>query len=357
MPKISVVVPVYNVEKYLERALDSLLNQTLQDIEIICINDGSTDSSSSILDFYSKKDSRLVVINQQNKGVGVARNEALKVANGDYLGFLDPDDYLDSDFYETLYNIAKDKNSDIVKADFDMEHVDGKVTTTNENENIKKELERRNIPFNSFVTAWQSAIYKREMLVSKGILFAESQHLEDVAFLVKALYSAEHFELTCETKYHYFVRPGSLSRKKASIEKFESFFKSYEDIVNFINVDSSYKEKYKLCLDKILSGLENSMRHVIGIKGEKGFTYFAEYSSNIIQNCKYLDEYIAGKQNEFLNILLSKNYNALEKFLYCTFPELNFFEKLFSVKNRGGFKVFNILGFSFFKERRFNLYD
>jgi glycosyltransferase involved in cell wall biosynthesis len=97
MPKVSVIIPVYNAEKYLRKCLNSVVNQTLRDIEIICVNDGSTDGSLAILEEYAKKDSRIVVINQKNQGAGLARNKALKCAHGRYFVFMDPDDFYPND--------------------------------------------------------------------------------------------------------------------------------------------------------------------------------------------------------------------------------------------------------------------
>ena len=97
MPKISVIIPVYNTEKYLKECIDSVVNQTLQDIEIVCVDDGSTDSSLDILNNY-KKDPRLVVLSQKHQGAGCARNLALEVAQGKYLAFIDSDDFYDIDF-------------------------------------------------------------------------------------------------------------------------------------------------------------------------------------------------------------------------------------------------------------------
>ena len=111
--KISIIVPVYNVEKYLERCLDSLINQTLKDIEIICINDGSTDNSSEILKEYAKKDSRIIIINQNNQGISVARNNGMNKAKGKYIGFVDSDDWVDLDFFEKLYKAAEKHNAQI----------------------------------------------------------------------------------------------------------------------------------------------------------------------------------------------------------------------------------------------------
>lgn len=103
MAKISIIVPVYNTEKFLEKCLNSLINQTLKDIEIICINDGSTDKSLQILEKFANKDKRIQIINQTNSGLSVARNIGIKKAKGEYIGFVDSDDWVDLNFFEQLY--------------------------------------------------------------------------------------------------------------------------------------------------------------------------------------------------------------------------------------------------------------
>lgn len=103
-PKVSVIIPVYNVEEYLRQCLDSVINQTLKEIEIICVDDGSTDSSLEILKEYAAKDHRITVITQQNNGAAIARNIGLYNINANYIGFIDADDYIDLDFYEKLLN-------------------------------------------------------------------------------------------------------------------------------------------------------------------------------------------------------------------------------------------------------------
>ena len=111
--KISVIVPVYNGEEFLSQCLDSILAQTLQDIEILCVNDGSTDNSLKILKGYAKKDKRIQIINQKNQGLSASRNNAMKIAKGEYLSFVDADDYINKQFLEELYNSAIKENADI----------------------------------------------------------------------------------------------------------------------------------------------------------------------------------------------------------------------------------------------------
>lgn len=105
--KISVVVPVYNVEKYIGQCLDSILGQTLKDIEIICINDGSKDNTLEILKDYAQKDSRIILIDKENEGLSKARNQGTEIASGEYISFIDSDDWIDENYLEALYNAAK----------------------------------------------------------------------------------------------------------------------------------------------------------------------------------------------------------------------------------------------------------
>ena len=109
MSKISVIVPIYNAEAYLNRCLDSIINQTYSDLEIILINDGSTDNSLDICLEYASKDKRIVVYNQTNKGISKARNKGIELATGDYIGFVDSDDIISPRMYETLYNLMTDE--------------------------------------------------------------------------------------------------------------------------------------------------------------------------------------------------------------------------------------------------------
>lgn len=118
MPKVSIIVPVYNVEMYLEQCMDSLCRQTLRDLEFVCVNDGSKDHSLEILQSYAAKDSRVVIIDKENGGYGMAMNVGLDRATGEYIGILEPDDYVTLTMYEDLYETAAEHDLDFVKADF-----------------------------------------------------------------------------------------------------------------------------------------------------------------------------------------------------------------------------------------------
>ena len=118
MAKVSIIIPTYNVEMYLVECMESVVRQTLKDIEIICINDGSTDGSLEILKSYAEKDDRIIIVDKENGGYGIAMNIGLEKATGEYIGIVEPDDYVPVNMYEDLYEIAKENNLDFVKADF-----------------------------------------------------------------------------------------------------------------------------------------------------------------------------------------------------------------------------------------------
>ena len=165
--KVSVIIPVYNVEKYIERCLESVIHQTLKEIEIIIINDGSKDNSSKKIEKFLGDD-RVIYVKTENKGLSAARNKGLKIAKGEYIGFVDSDDYIDLDFYEKLYKRIKETNSDIAAASIVRHHgtfekwrvnYDLNKTTTDKNEMFKLVK----YPNQSYV--WNK-IYKKEFLDS-----------------------------------------------------------------------------------------------------------------------------------------------------------------------------------------------
>ena len=125
-PIISIIVPIYNVGKYLPKCIESILNQTFKNFELILVNDGSTDNSGVVCDDYEKKDTRIKIIHKSNGGVSSARNAGLYVAKGEYIGFVDPDDYIDKNMYEKLYRLCIDNNSDIAICRFNRE-INGKI--------------------------------------------------------------------------------------------------------------------------------------------------------------------------------------------------------------------------------------
>ncbi len=214
--KVSIVVPTYNNEKYLPKCLMSLMQQTLKEIEIIVVNDGSTDRTSEILEEFSKADFRIKIINQQNKKQGAARNNGMNAANGEYIGFIDSDDWVDLDYFEKLYNAAKKYNSDIALA-------------TNVRIGNGKTKKRLNITEEKFVSSLQekidignqaknpcptNKIYKKSMLFENEIKWPEGVYCEDKLFTIKAVYFANGIVCVPDIYYYYFRNPVSTVNNK-----------------------------------------------------------------------------------------------------------------------------------------------
>ena len=228
MVKISVIIPVYNVQNYLKRCLDSVCNQTLRDIEIICVNDCSRDASAQILEEYSKNYQNLTVLHfEKNQGGSAARNAGLALAKAEYVAFVDSDDEIDLDFYEKLYHKAQEENSDIIKGQAIEITYDGK-------RNLVKQISAENKLF--FLTYWLVAIYKRSLLVENNIVFSVNHSLgEDTLFLNKTLLAAKDLKLVDGVYYYYHRREDSGDAKILSEEKIKSALDVYETIIYNIN--------------------------------------------------------------------------------------------------------------------------
>lgn len=203
---VSVVIPVYNAEEYLSNCLDSILSQTLKNIEIICVDDGSSDKSLSILDSYEDKDCRITVLAQQNKGAAIARNNGMKMCSGEFIAYMDADDYYPSNIIlETLYNNAKNHNVKISGGSMS-ELRDGKIITTYEGL-IKKQV-FQNEGLKSFTDhqiayGYVCFIYNRRMLFDNNIFFPNYRRFQDPPFFVKAMICAKDFYAVKEPVYVY----------------------------------------------------------------------------------------------------------------------------------------------------------
>ena len=231
MPKISVIIPVYNASQYLERCLDSTVNQTLKNIEIICVNDCSTDSSLEILERYEKSDERVKIINHKiNGGESKARNTGIENAKGEYISFLDNDDAYDRDFLEKLYNKAIETDSDIVKGMLKY-YRNGQIRAC---ENLNSEIEKGGKYF--FTYHWWCAIYRKKLINANNIRLLEGYPLGgDVLFLNNAILKANKVEVVNNTFYNYFRRDDSGDSQILSNEKLLSSLKIFVMIMENLN--------------------------------------------------------------------------------------------------------------------------
>lgn len=236
--KISVIVPVYNVEKYLRNCLESLVNQTLKDIEIIVVDDGSTDSSFDIIAEFAKKDSRIKVIKQENLKVGTARNNGIKLASGEYLGFVDSDDYVDENFFEELYKTAKEAGADIVATNI-LKHKKNyckyniKYKKCMQTTDLQEKIKLCSDTTKRFFSCWNK-IYKKDFIDQNGIEFTPYRLHEDVMFSVEALYYSNVFAVTPNTKYHYILNPASICNSKKGVDsRQDDRIYAYKQMQNF----------------------------------------------------------------------------------------------------------------------------
>lgn len=240
MTKLSIIVPVYNVEKYLPKCLESLIKQTLKDIEIICVNDGSMDNSLAILKEFASKDSRIRIIDNQHQGVAKTRNTGIEQSTGEYIGFVDSDDYIDIDFFEKLYTSATENNSDIAIASI-LKHkkffniYNAKYTKEETAITIQDKIKLCGDKKHFFFYAWNK-IYKSSLIKNNNIEFSEGQIYEDVMFAIKALYYSNKIISVYGTKYHYIEHENSLTKYKDKTgEKEHDLIKAYSELQEFCN--------------------------------------------------------------------------------------------------------------------------
>ncbi len=286
--KVSVIVPCYNAQERIRHTLDSLRAQTLRDIEIICIDDKSTDDTLQILREYEKRDKRLHIIEMQNNsGASAARNAGLAAARGEYIGFVDADDYVDADFYENLYNRAAKTKADIVKGLARVIGYDGRVGACGP-DHAKIAANRAYFHY----TFW-SAIYRRDFIQEKSIDFQTGIIVaQDVVFLLKAVMLAERIELIDSPSYYYYWRmAGSLDSERLSDAKVKSNIEAFNIMIDFLNDHDIERNVYNVAFGLIFNYLmcdmfwrNNSLNMQVLLLRE---------SIGLFAKCKYQDDYIA----------------------------------------------------------------
>ena len=214
-PKASIIIPVYNVEDYLEKCLDSAISQTLKDIEIIVVNDESTDNSPHIIHTYAKKDPRIVVIDQENRGLGGARNSGIEAARGEYLFFLDSDDYIASETLETLCHHAKEYDLDMVV--FNYTKVDERgnpiITTDFGNTILSRDEAFRKILSLKTSPMACNKLYKKYLFADFNIRYPEKFLHEDINIAYKLGWHAEKVGFVDKSFYYWLTRTGSITQR------------------------------------------------------------------------------------------------------------------------------------------------
>ena len=317
MIKVSILIPIYNVEKYLRQCLDSVVNQTLKEIEIICINDGSTDRSLEIINEYANQDDRIKVIDKKNSGYGHSMNCGLEIAQGEYIGIVESDDYAELKMFEVLYNKAKSFNAEIVESNhyryinghsFFIEALNGETY-----EKIFSPRRENHKFFNHQIAIW-SAIYRRDLLLKNDIHFTETPgaSYQDVSFSFKAFTCAEKLFLLKDAFIHY--RMDNPNASMQSKEKVYAIFNEFDEIDKFL---LEHKE------------FQNPMRYIFeaSIKFQR-----AEFHYNRIDErfkLEFFDRLIKEFQRDEVAGYLDKNFWKIDKWNLLQEMIHSDFEKVF----------------------------
>ncbi|OAS85138.1 glycosyltransferase family 2 protein [Metabacillus litoralis] len=253
--KVSVIIPVYNAEKYVAHCIESLLNQTLKECEFIFINDGSIDDSPKIIERYKNLDSRIRVINQNNQGVSIARNKGLEIATGEYIGFVDSDDYIEKDMYQILYNSVKKSDCDAIISNLKSE-MNGKMTITSypfsyDTKFERDYIERELLPYlfqNDNLNTAVNKLYRRKIINDNQVNFPEKVALgEDGMFNIRFFCIAKTFKYINYSGYHYREVIGSATRNISQKDYFNRALEVYNFVIPEIQgkIDGEKLKQFK----------------------------------------------------------------------------------------------------------------
>lgn len=331
MVKVSVIVPVYNVEQYMDKCLNSLINQTLSDIEIILVDDGSTDNSGKKCDDYALNDKRIKVIHQKNKGLSAARQSGLSVCKGEYIAHIDSDDFVNEDYLKILYNFGKDNDADIVIAQikFYRENIfsDAGVFLGGQ---IYRELNQKlSILRNDKDKCWTSVVNK---IYSKNLINTMENHKnppnlsvgEDCLWMIKAAFFANKIATVDDSTYFYRYNPTSLTHI-VNDKMLKDKDTTTKEIIKFMN-------EYKFDKTSVETVLDNCIWHNLFDKSKTldylKLSIYSKYYEKSIFNLKYLGKFL--KCNiQFFKYKLTFNKNRKkykEKYLILKNQLKNFYE-------------------------------
>lgn len=306
MVKVSIIVPVYNVEKYIDRCINSLINQTLKDIEIIMVNDGSPDNSVDIIKKYQKKDNRIKLYEKENGGQGSARNLGLKYAKGEYIAFLDSDDYVCDNMYETLYNKGIEDELDIVICNYYLKYNDKEVVNKISSDKYL------NISPSKYITLSPSPwnkIIKREYLEKCKFRFPEGIIYEDYASIPTLALNNPKIVYINSPLYYYVQSENSTMRNKEYKSKYEDIFKATEYLYNNM-IDKTYNKE-----------LEYLIAYHYLYLGSLNFYEFKKYE-NINRIANDMKKYFP---NWAKNELVIKNIDKNKRFYMKLFYKKKYF--------------------------------
>lgn len=259
MKKISFIVPVYNVQKYIKQCVESLCNQTIKDIEIIIVDDGSEDDSIKIIKQFNDK--RILIISQENRGLSAARNAGLEIANGEYIAFIDSDDFIgDNKAYEEMYNIAINEKSEIVAGNAIWYYSEEKKYTMLRDKTLffKSPMDSEQFFISCmksnmvYAPVWLN-LYKRSILVNNNIWFKEGVYHEDEEFTPRVLLKANKVSIYNKTFYIYRQRGGSITNSNLSFKKGMDFLEICLQLENILS--DIRNDELKFLFKKYLAGM------------------------------------------------------------------------------------------------------
>lgn len=339
MPKISVIIPVYNTEKYLRECLDSVINQTLADIEIICVNDGSTDSSLQILQDYAQKDKRITVLTQKNKGAGVARNLGLKNAKGEYVIFFDSDDYMNMKMLEKLYNRGCETGSDITicKSEYLNKKDSTKIPISFAVEKncigdvlLLQPKDYAKCIF-QFCVGWPwDKLYKRDFVVKNKLKFQKLRHSNDTYFVLFSLVLANCISIVDDILVTHRTHENSLESTR--VEAPSCFYFALSKMWHSLKKLGDYKTYEYSFINYCVTF---PYWHIISIKNKKARKKMVQAYAKLYKKInmkKYEKEY----------------FNDIDSYMYLKEKIENkvFTKNIFSIKNSNDklHKIVNIAG-------------
>lgn len=302
MPLISVIIPIYNTENYLLKCLDSVLSQTLKDIEVLLINDGSTDGSQKICEEYACKDQRIQVLHTPNQGVSHARNLGLEMAKGEYISFIDSDDWIEKDMIATLYRLIQTNHTDLSTCGYTIEDEKGKViySINKKNTCILDKWEAMSSLFKDKHYRYKGnlwdKLYKKEIIDRDKLRFNEQIYYnEDRLFIFQYLRLCQSITYTCSSFYHYIIRNSSVmgTFQKTYNKKMCTFMDAF-DIMTVLSETYPDYVKRNLSMDYTLSSI----------------SFFTQYS-HLIPFHEIRDRLMTIKRNNFRFLSFNKKIECL----------------------------------------------
>ena len=247
-PKVSVIIPVYNTEALLDRCLESVVAQRLSDIEIICVDDGSTDGSGALLDRWAERDSRIKVIHQANGRQGKARNAAMKIAQGEYVGMIDSDDYIPEEYFERLYNAAKCSDADVAMCGIVKQKPVGErvVVTFDSEEVVSVAADKLRVCHCPPEFHPVNKLYRRAMLDRLNLRFQEGVQYEDVMFVIRAIVECNRLVTVPGVSYYYVLNPTSTVKSRQTAAKQLQKYEAHRAMVEYVaSKDLTIPKRYR----------------------------------------------------------------------------------------------------------------